>query len=150
MFGTHGIEVLEQQLRYKVDPGGYYTIYNAEGKTFMSFKALGYGSCSNQIVQGFTFNKMDTNQEVFKKLLFRLFGNKVIFSIQNTSKNDYNNLKEIGFIDYCRLPGEYIEDDDDNEDNTKGNCLSMMVLTDKDLTESAETSVQLLTEINNK
>ena len=101
MFGTNKIEVLNQQLRYNTDPGGLYTVYDAGGTTLMSFKAINYGSCSNQLIQNFTFNKINT--EVFQKLLLKLLPNKVIFSIQNTSKNDYNYLKKIGFIDYCRL-----------------------------------------------
>jgi hypothetical protein len=152
MFGTYRItREIDEKIYYYNQNENQYAVYNNKGEPLFSFSIAPFSSCSSLIINNLYANKNLISNVTLKELFFSMFQHGMIIIFQNASKPNYNTLLSLDFIDYCRLPGKYINSSPDALDSVeKDNCLSMMVLTKKSLEKSSKTSIEMLTKLKTK
>jgi len=120
---------LKGQYIYKDYNDGYYSYYKIENEKLsqiLSFKIGKTNSCSSENISNISIRIDDT--EIVKEI-FHSFArnNNILYTMQNVTKNSYNDLLKIGFKDYFRFPGKYTSNYGHKVKVEE--CLSLMFLT---------------------
>lgn len=135
--------------------GRNITIYkktiNGIFKQVINFNS-GYGLCSNTVIQGLIiYDRLNTkfyDKDWFKEFINQYYGTqKILISVQNVTKSDYNTYIQLGFKDYYRLPATYTSSYSSGGLKEKTNkALSIMICTYKDLKPSFEKTMELISD----
>ena len=148
MFGTYRTKVGNRVAYYK-NEGSMTYIYNKDGKIIMSYYRNNY-LCSFTILQGinFTYSNSDKDEELAINVFNKIARQQLIITFQNVSKNGYGICKKLGFTDFIRLPGSYLEGGYRGKERVSS-CMSLMVKSTRKLEDSINVSLAQLQELAN-
>ena len=121
-------------------------IFNRAGKVLLRY-TTGYNLCSSVELQGLSYggNMTKADQEDAKTAFKAINKGRTFITRQNVTKNDFKTALFLGFMDYVRIPGNYVSTTVEGVDPS--NCISIMLYTTKNTDKAIKTTKDILAKL---